>query len=229
MSDRCLRPVMPSATTAESRDSRAASKAMETAGLNSSTNLSKGTVGMRGNGRWLGTSPKREWMVLTGRWKSCTSKVVARIAISEPGTFLVTLGQKMVNPSATPATPTAQKLVVGRALAKVASLGRKRAGTLPGMVRPSRSPNWVVAMIRAIPVVKPTVSGNGTNFTNPPRRSSPITTSMTPASSVATASPSYPYFWTIPYTMTMKAPVGPPICTLVPPRAETRKPATMAV
>ena len=29
--------------------------------------------------------------------------------------------------------------------------------------------------------------------------------------------------------MTMKAPAGPPICTLEPPRAEIRKPAMMAV
>jgi hypothetical protein len=29
--------------------------------------------------------------------------------------------------------------------------------------------------------------------------------------------------------MTMKAPAGPPICTLLPPKAEIRKPATMAV
>ena len=29
--------------------------------------------------------------------------------------------------------------------------------------------------------------------------------------------------------MTMKAPVGPPICTFVPPSSEMRKPATMAV
>ena len=29
--------------------------------------------------------------------------------------------------------------------------------------------------------------------------------------------------------MTMKAPAGPPICTFEPPRAEIRKPATMAV
>ena len=29
--------------------------------------------------------------------------------------------------------------------------------------------------------------------------------------------------------MTMKAPVGPPICTLVPPSSDMMKPATMAV
>ena len=33
----------------------------------------------------------------------------------------------------------------------------------------------------------------------------------------------------MPATMTMNAPVGPPICTLLPPRAEMTKPATMAV
>ena len=33
----------------------------------------------------------------------------------------------------------------------------------------------------------------------------------------------------MPYTITMKAPAGPPICTLEPPSAEMMKPATMAV
>ncbi len=33
----------------------------------------------------------------------------------------------------------------------------------------------------------------------------------------------------MPYTMTTNAPVGPPICTRLPPRNEIRKPATTAV
>ena len=33
----------------------------------------------------------------------------------------------------------------------------------------------------------------------------------------------------MPYTMTMNAPVGPPICTRDPPRAEMMKPAMIAV
>jgi hypothetical protein len=33
----------------------------------------------------------------------------------------------------------------------------------------------------------------------------------------------------MPATMTTKAPVGPPICTRLPPSAEMMKPATMAV
>ncbi len=33
----------------------------------------------------------------------------------------------------------------------------------------------------------------------------------------------------MPYTMTMNAPAGPPICTFEPPSAEIRKPAMIAV
>ena len=33
----------------------------------------------------------------------------------------------------------------------------------------------------------------------------------------------------MPATMTMNAPVGPPICTLLPPKSEMARPATMAV
>jgi hypothetical protein len=46
---------------------------------------------------------------------------------------------------------------------------------------------------------------------------------------VAIARPETPNFPTIPATMTTKAPVGPPICTRDPPRAEIRNPATTAV
>ena len=51
----------------------------------------------------------------------------------------------------------------------------------------------------------------------------------TPAINVAIANPWKPYFWTMPYTMTMKAPVGPPICTLLPPKNEMMNPAITAV
>ena len=62
-----------------------------------------------------------------------------------------------------------------------------------------------------------------------PNLASPIATRITPAMSVATVSPSMPYFCTMPYTITTNAPVGPPICTREPPNAEMMKPATMAV
>ena len=57
----------------------------------------------------------------------------------------------------------------------------------------------------------------------------PMITSMIPAITVAMASPSIPKFCMIPYTMTINAPVGPPICTLLPPRKETMNPPIIAV
>ena len=51
----------------------------------------------------------------------------------------------------------------------------------------------------------------------------------TPAMSVAMVSPWMPYWLMMPATMTMNAPVGPPICTLLPPNSEIASPATMAV
>ena len=62
-----------------------------------------------------------------------------------------------------------------------------------------------------------------------PIRHSPITTSITPAMMVAITSPCIPYWATMPETITINAPVGPPIRYLDPPKTETRKPATTAV
>ena len=62
-----------------------------------------------------------------------------------------------------------------------------------------------------------------------PMRSRPMTMSRMPARIVATARPSMPLRATMPATMVAKAAVGPAICTLLPPRAEIKNPATMAV
>jgi len=51
---------------------------------------------------------------------------------------------------------------------------------------------------------------------------------ITPAISVAVTSPAYPCSDAIPYTITMKAPVGPPIWVFDPPIAEIRNPVTTA-
>ena len=67
------------------------------------------------------------------------------------------------------------------------------------------------------------------NLITVPSFSAPITKRMMPAITVAMASPSKPKFWMMPYTITMKAPVGPPICMLGPPKSETMKPPMMAV
>src|SRR6266851_1616458 len=67
------------------------------------------------------------------------------------------------------------------------------------------------------------------NLIAAPSRASPKPMRMTPAMSVASASPSTPCCWTIAYTITTNAPVGPPICTRDPPSAAIRNPPTIAV
>ncbi len=52
---------------------------------------------------------------------------------------------------------------------------------------------------------------------------------MTPAIMVMGTSPSYPYWMTIAYTMTANVPLGPPICTRLPPSADMMKPPMIAV
>ena len=56
-----------------------------------------------------------------------------------------------------------------------------------------------------------------------------MTTSRMPATTVAMASPSSPKFWMMPYTIIIKAPVGPPIWMELPPSSETTNPPMMAV
>ena len=84
-------------------------------------------------------------------------------------------------------------------------------------------------MVSAIPLVKPTTIGYGMKWNMVPMRQSPITIRMIPAIIVATVSPAIPYCPTMPATMTMNAPVGPPIKKREPPKTETRNPATIAV
>ena len=83
-------------------------------------------------------------------------------------------------------------------------------------------------MSTAIPFVKPTTTGRGMNRTTLPVPVTPSTTRMTPAIIVQMNRPDTPYCATMPATTTTNAPVGPPICTIDPPRAEIRKPVTTA-
>ena len=79
-------------------------------------------------------------------------------------------------------------------------------------------------MITAMPDVKPTITGFGMNRMTLPSRATPIASSITPAISVATCRPAMPYCAVMPASTTMKAPVGPEICTRVPPRSEVDEP-----
>src|SRR5699024_6538639 len=62
-----------------------------------------------------------------------------------------------------------------------------------------------------------------------PSRAMPNRMRMTPAMRVAICRPSTPCWATIPDRITIKAPVGPAICTRLPPNTETTSPAMIAV
>ena len=67
------------------------------------------------------------------------------------------------------------------------------------------------------------------NFTRPPILKAPSRIKRIPAIKVAAASPEYPNFSITLKTMTANAPVGPPICTRLPPKKEMQNPAIIAV
>ncbi len=62
-----------------------------------------------------------------------------------------------------------------------------------------------------------------------PRRAAPIATRISPAISVATCSPAIPCWAVITASTATKAPVGPEICSRVPPKSDVHRPATIAV
>ncbi len=92
MLERCRPPIMPSATTADSRDSIAASSAIVNAGPASDATSGSVTCGSEGCGRPAWIAPNRRAIVSTGRWKSWTSTVVTMSATNGPGMRRSSLG-----------------------------------------------------------------------------------------------------------------------------------------
>ncbi len=80
-----------------------------------------------------------------------------------------------------------------------------------------------------MPVVKPTITGFGMNLMTLPSFARPMIRRITPAISVAICRPAMPYCAVIPASTAMNAPVGPEICTRVPPSRVVARPATIAV
>ncbi len=99
----------------------------------------------------------------------------------------------------------------------------------PAACSPKKSFHCPTQMITAMPVVKPTITGSGMNLMTPPSRPRPIASRMAPAISVATCRPAMPYCAVMPASTAMKAPVGPEICTRVPPSSAVARPAMIAV
>ena len=232
---------MPSATRAHNSDSIAPNSASVRAGLKSNCTVSQPTAGHCSVGRLVGMPPKRLPMVSTGQCPSATPVVASTNTTIEPGTSARRVSAGCRRPSAgranchstsrprqAKANKVAVPLKLGRAACSVASMPKKSAGILL-VRRPKKSLICDNAISTAMPLVKPITTATGMKRTRVPSLNRPIANSITPDMAVAMIRLARPYRSTMPYTMTMNAPAGPPICTRLPPSAEIRKPAMMAV
>ena len=84
-------------------------------------------------------------------------------------------------------------------------------------------------IVTAIPAVNPVVIVYGMNLISAPAFTKPRIIKMIPAIIVAMIRPSIPSVAMMPATIVANAAVGPAICTVLPPKKEIKKPATIAV
>ena len=115
MLERWRPPIMPSATTAESSDSTAASRAIVNAGPASAWMIGSDRCGMLGCGSPAWIAPNRAPIVSTGRCSSCASSVVTISATNGPGMRSETRGHTMMIASVATATTNAHGLTVSNA------------------------------------------------------------------------------------------------------------------
>ena len=212
--ERCLRPVMLSATTADNRLSILPSSVKATASGSTAMILSKARSGICGAGNKLGMPPNFEPIVsrLTPSFDSATAiKPEATIVISRPGQWGRYLRHHRISPIDRPLTSIAAGLMVPMAAAIALNLGISAPGSRPASCSPNRSTSWLQKMITAIPEVKPTVTGCGIYLMIAPSLKKPKASIITPDSSTASISPSMPCRSMVTETSTMKAPAGPPI------------------
>ena len=87
------------------------------------------------------------------------------------------------------AVTTDGTLSVSRAAQRTGIFSRKSAGTLP-VSSPRKSPSWLVAMMMAMPMVKPLITASGMYSIRLPTRSQPAASRMRPAIRVAITRPS---------------------------------------
>lgn len=87
----------------------------------------------------------------------------------------------------------------------------------------------MVAIVMAMPEVKPNTTGNGIYSINLPNRINPINTRNMPDSNVAISNPDNPYCNDTGYKITTKAAVGPETLNFEPPVNAIMKPDIIAV
>ncbi len=166
-------------------------------------------------------------MVSTGMPNRAVMNVPANSATIVPGTDDLRTRQAIST-----ARLAIESAVAGHEMVwKLPASTLMRRANSPGIaarVSPKKSRICVLAMMIAMPLVKPTTTGRGMKLMALPMPVAPSTMSMTPAIIVHMKRPATPCAATMLETTTTKAPVGPPIWTIDPPRAEIRKPVTTA-
>ena len=157
--ERCRRPVMLSATTAESRLSMLPSSAKESAAGSTSTILASESAGRCGAGSDCGMPPKRVPIVSTGRPSSQPTTEASADGDQKPGQC----GRQRRSGDDDrdrEQRDRHRRGVDGRqAPRQRLQLRDHGPGSLPASVRPSRSLIWLAKMMTAMPAVKPTVTG----------------------------------------------------------------------
>ena len=149
-------------------------------------------------------------IVLTSIFKSATMAAPTTTAISEAGIFSSLFGQNISIKRHTIPTTRACQLNVPIHLNTSRSFSIVSIGEFTN-VSPRKSLICPIAIVTAIPSVKPVVIVNGINFMSAPSLNTPIRIKIIPASIVARTSPSIPFLATIPATIEANAAVGPAI------------------
>jgi len=149
-------------------------------------------------GRARGMPPKREPMVSTGTPKIAVNAVAPMSRTTVAGaTRLQAAGHRRRRSRPPVDIRMAGHCAVSRLPARVFTIAKNSAGTFSTW-RPRKSRIWARKMRTAMPLVKPTITGWGTNLIKPPRRKKPIAMSIAPAISVQITRFATPYRSTMP-------------------------------
>ena len=157
--ERCRRPLMESATTADSRLSIEPSSAKETAAGSAATIFAGDRSGRCGAGREDGMPPNRLPIVAMSSPAAKAESDATATAIRSTGQCGRYRRTARITARVRTATATVGASSVPAAAASAVSFGISGPGSAPGSVSPKNSRSWVEAMITAMPAVKPTVTG----------------------------------------------------------------------
>ena len=160
---------MPSATTAESRDSMPPSRARAMAEGRISGRRARSNFGKAGEGRLSGIPPNFVPIVSTGRSKPQTASPARITPARRKGKVGATLRMASIKPRQATDRPMAAGLALARASQSAASLGKTEAGSAL-RASPNRSLNSPEKMMMAMAAVNPVSTGWGMWRMSEPRR-----------------------------------------------------------